>query len=84
MARYSIADAENRLPELIDKARAGEDVALTRDGEVVAELRPSPRPPARRPLTEAEWRRLRARRAARPSLGVDSVTVVRSMRDEEM
>jgi prevent-host-death family protein len=29
MARYSIAEARNNLPELIDKALAGEEVTLT-------------------------------------------------------
>jgi prevent-host-death family protein len=82
MARYSIAEARNNLPELIDKVLAGAEVTLTREGEAVVELRPSaPRTPG--PLGEAEWRRLRARRAARPSLGEDSVAVVRAMRDRE-
>jgi antitoxin (DNA-binding transcriptional repressor) of toxin-antitoxin stability system len=83
MTRYSIAEARESLPRLIDKALAGEDVMLTRDGVAVAELRASQRRAAPRPLSEAEWRRLRARRAARPSLGEDSVTIVRAMRDRE-
>ena len=69
MARYSIAEARNNLPELVDKALAGEEVTLTREGEAVVELRPSaprrtPRPSARR-----NGGGLRARRAARPPLG---------------
>jgi prevent-host-death family protein len=83
MARYSIAEARNNLPELVDKALAGEEVTLTREGEAVVELRPSAPRRTPRPLGEAEWRRLRARRAARPSLGEDSVAVVRAMRDGE-
>src|SRR5580658_308702 len=50
MARYSIAEAGKNLPELIDKVLAGEEVALTREGEAVVELRPSApdtRPPRR-------------------------------------
>jgi len=84
MVRYSIAEAKKNLRELIDKALAGEEVTLTRDGEAVVDLRPSAPRPAPRPLGEAEWRQLRARRAARPSLGEDSVTVVRAMRDREL
>ena len=38
MARYSIAEAEESLTAFIDKALAGEDVTLTRDGEAVVEL----------------------------------------------
>lgn len=83
MARYSIAEARNNLPELVDKALAGEEVTLTREGEAVVELRPSALRRTPRPLSEAEWRRLRARRAARPSLGEDSVAIVRAMRDGE-
>jgi prevent-host-death family protein len=83
MARYSIAEARNNLPELIDKALAGEEVTLTREGEAVVELRPSAPLRTPRPLGEAEWRRLRARRAARPPLGEDSVAVIRAMRDGE-
>jgi antitoxin (DNA-binding transcriptional repressor) of toxin-antitoxin stability system len=84
MTRYSIAEARKNLPELIDKALAGEEVTLTRDGEAVVDLRPSATRPVARPLSEAEWRRLRARRAARPALGEDSVTIVRGMRDAEL
>ena len=36
---YSVADAKNRLPSLIDKALAGEEVIITRRGKPVVELR---------------------------------------------
>jgi antitoxin (DNA-binding transcriptional repressor) of toxin-antitoxin stability system len=83
MTRYSIAEAKESLSALIDKALAGEDVTLMRNGEAVVELRPSAQRAAARPLSEAEWRRLRARRAARGSLGQDSVSIIRAMRDRE-
>ena len=83
MPRYSVAEAMESLPALIDKALAGEDVTLTRDGEPPVELRASARQPALRPISEAEWRRLRVRRAARGSLGADSVSIIRAMRDRE-
>jgi antitoxin (DNA-binding transcriptional repressor) of toxin-antitoxin stability system len=83
MTRYSIAEAKECLTALVDRALAGEDVTLTRDGEAAVELRPSARQAAPRPLGEAEWRRLRARRAARGSLDQDSVSLVRAMRDRE-
>ena len=36
---YSVADAKNRLPSLIDKVLAGEQVIITRRGKPVVELR---------------------------------------------
>src|SRR5438270_314844 len=41
MAEYSVADAKNRLPKLIDKAIEGEEVIITRRGKPVVELRPA-------------------------------------------
>ena len=40
---YSVADAKNRLPSLINKALAGEEVVITRRGNPVVELRPAAR-----------------------------------------
>jgi prevent-host-death family protein len=38
----SIADAKNRLPELIRAVEEGEDVVITRHGKAVAQLTPAP------------------------------------------
>jgi prevent-host-death family protein len=38
----SIADAKNRLPELIRAVEAGEVVVITRHGKPVAQLGPTP------------------------------------------
>jgi prevent-host-death family protein len=84
MPVYSIAEAKDSLSKLVDEALAGEQVTITRHGKAVAELRPKAEHVAPRPFGEEEWRRLRARRAARPSLGEDSVSVVRAMRDEQL
>ena len=40
----SVADAKNRLPELIRAVEAGENIVITRHGKPVAQLS---RPPAR-------------------------------------
>lgn len=40
MASYSVAEAKNQLPSLIDKALGGEIVVITRHGKPVAELMP--------------------------------------------
>jgi prevent-host-death family protein len=70
---YSVADAKNRLPSLIHKALAGEQVIITRRGKPVVELRPVSRPPAPAAGTH-EW--LRARTRARPSIGLTSVEIL--------
>jgi prevent-host-death family protein len=70
---YSVADAKNRLPRLIDKALAGEQVIITRRGKPVVELRPAARQAA--PATGThEW--LRARTHARPGVGLTSVEIL--------
>ena len=49
MTVFSVADAKNRLPSLIDKALAGEEVVITRRGTPVVELRPVSRQGRRLP-----------------------------------
>ena len=43
----SIAEAKNRLPELIRAVEAGEQVIITRHGKPVAQITPAPRGEAR-------------------------------------
>ena len=38
----SIAEAKNRLPELIRAVEAGEEVVITRHGKPVAQITPAP------------------------------------------
>ena len=45
----SIAEAKNRLPQLIRAMEDGEEVIITRDGKPVAQIAPAPR----------EWRPIR-------------------------
>ena len=77
---YSVADAKNRLPRLIDKALAGEQVIITRRGKPVAELRPVARQATPAAGTH-EW--LRARTRARPSIGLTSVQILDLMYDSK-
>jgi prevent-host-death family protein len=70
---YSVADAKNRLPSLIHKALAGEQVIITRRGKPVVELRPAARSPVP-PAGTHEW--LRARTQARPGVGLTSVEIL--------
>ncbi len=41
MPRYSVAEAKNNLPKLLDRALAGEEVTITRRGEPIARIVPS-------------------------------------------
>src|SRR4051794_40845407 len=73
MTEYSVADAKNRLPKLIDKALEGEEVIITRRGKPVVELRaasPKPNPP----VGTDEW--LFERTRARPGVGLTSVQIL--------
>lgn len=73
MPRYSVADAKNSLPRLIDRARDGEEVIITRRGQPVAEIRPLAAQPVA-PVGSFEW--LRERRRARPGVGMTSVEIL--------
>ena len=73
MTAYSVAEAKNTLPKLIDRALQGEEVIITRHRKPVAELRPVQRASAP-PRGTYEW--LRSRRDARPSVGLTSVEIL--------
>ena len=70
---YSVADAKNSLPRLIDRARDGEEVIITRHGKPVAEIRPVSPSPAP-PVGTHDW--LAARTRARPGVGLTSVEIL--------
>jgi prevent-host-death family protein len=77
MTDYSVAQAKNALPKLIDRALQGEEVIITRRGKPVAELRPPERPPAPPQGTyEGIYEWLRSRRDARPGVGLTSVEIL--------
>ena len=78
MARYSVAEAKNNLPKLLDKALAGEEVTITRRGEPIAKLVPQRTVGA--PL-DLEW--LDAHRITlEAGSDFDSAALIRQMRDE--
>ena len=79
MTEYSVAEAKNRLPKLIDKALEGEEVIITRRGKPVIELRPASTKPAP-PIGTHAW--LQARRRARPGVGLTSVEILKLVYDE--
>jgi prevent-host-death family protein len=87
MSTHSVAEAESKLSELIDRALDGEGVVITRDGQPVVELKPVPAKPEV-PKSERKWtveeqlEWLRARRSLLPMSKTDAATEVRQMREE--
>ena len=80
MANYSVAEAKNQLPSLINKALRGEQVVITRHGKAVAEIRP------RKTLTPEARAALYARmaeRAAERPVSISAVELIRMDRDGE-
>lgn len=81
MGPYSVAEAKNQLPSLIDKALEGEEVVITRHGKPVAELRaPRKRDSA---SAKAALTKLRALRDAGPDLPVSSVELLRQVYEDQ-
>jgi prevent-host-death family protein len=80
MATYSVAEAKNKLPQLIKRALEGEGVVITRHGQPVVELKPVHA--AAPEMTEADWQWLEANRLPRLDPHKDAVEVVREIRDE--
>ena len=73
MTAYSVAEAKNTLPKLIDRALQGEEVVITRHGKPVAELKPVRQQPATAAGTYS-W--LQTRRRARRGVGLTSVKIL--------
>ena len=80
MGVFSVAEAKNGLPSLIDRATAGEEVVITRHGRPVAELRPiGPRALG----APGNYGLLKRQRAARKGVPISSVELLRSMYEDE-
>ncbi len=80
MPSYSVVEAKNTLPRLIDRALAGEKIAITRHGKVVAEVRgvvPFDREAWLRSIQELSTMRQRT-----PPLQVGAAELLRAMYDE--
>ena len=80
MSTHSVAEAKNKLSQLIDRALKGEGVVITRHGHPVVELKPV-RPP-RRPVSPEALDWLAARRIKRIKVTEDAGTLVSRLRDE--
>jgi antitoxin (DNA-binding transcriptional repressor) of toxin-antitoxin stability system len=80
MTTYSVAQAKDQLPSLIDRALAGEEVVITRRGIVVAELKG--RNSVSSVADDDIWERLRRLRESQTPVSVSAADLVRQMRDE--
>lgn len=87
MGKHIVAEADKTVSELVDLALSGEPVTITRDGKPVAELAP-----VKAAASHAERQRLSPEEAAAwleeawkslPKHDVDTVALIRAMRDEE-
>lgn len=82
MATYSVAEAKNRLPALINQAAAGEDVIITRHGKPVAVIRPPGRA-AGKARAPGAYERLIATRDKGPAVSITSVQLLNEMYEED-
>jgi len=80
MSQHSVAEAKNRLSELIDRAVGGEGVVITRHGRPVVELKPV-RPTAR-PVRAEELNWPAARRVG-GAVGEDAGRLVEGLRNDD-
>jgi antitoxin (DNA-binding transcriptional repressor) of toxin-antitoxin stability system len=81
MGRHSVAEAKNKLPELIDRALKGEDVVITRHGRPVVEIKALPAAPRHITPEDIEW--VAARRMKVRGSKTNAGELLRKMRDEE-
>lgn len=80
MATYSVVEAKNGLPGLIDRALGGEEVIITRHGKPVVELKRTGASAPGRTAATYEW--LKSRRDARPKVDITSVELLNQLYDE--
>ena len=81
MSTHSVAEAKNKLPELIDRALKGEGVVITRHGRPVVELKPIPE--AARPISSADLDWLVTHRAGTHPAKDDAGKLLTRLRDED-
>ena len=75
-----VHEAKTHLSRLLEEVAAGEEVVITRRGKPVIELRPVSQRASSQTGTY-EW--LRARRDARPGVGLTSVQILDLLYDSE-
>lgn len=84
MSEHSVADAAPQLASLIDRALAGEEIVITREGRPAVALLPIAMPSASPgQMTDADFEWLRSVRVGSVMSDVPAGKFVGQMRDEE-
>lgn len=85
MAAVSVAEAQEKLDELIDRVARGESVEIVRDGKPVATLKAPERHPfeTRHKKEPIDFEMLEAIWKEMPKQSEDAGSFVRRMRDED-
>jgi prevent-host-death family protein len=78
MSEYSVAEARNNLPKLLDRALAGETVTITRRGKAIARIVPEAQPQAMG--IDLEW--LEKVRIKPGNPDYDGQELIRMMKDD--
>ena len=82
MTTYSVAEAKNQLPKLIDRALTGEEVVITRRGKPVVEPKQVPaRPQASKAKAIHHW--LFQRTRSRPSVDLQILDLLNETDQDE-
>ena len=82
MPSYSVAQAKNELPRLINRAEQGEDVVITRRGVPVATINATRTD--RRAVADDIFERLRTLRESGPVLPMTAVQLVNDMYEDDL
>ncbi|WP_395945278.1 type II toxin-antitoxin system Phd/YefM family antitoxin [Brevundimonas sp.] len=77
MSSYSVAEAKNNLPKLLDRMLAGEEVVITRRGKPIARLTPEVEKPVGFKI-DVDWLEQNRVRTLKPT---DAVETIRELRD---
>jgi len=77
MSSYSVAEAKNNLPKLLDRMLAGEEVVITRRGKPIAELKAKVEP-TRGVKIDPDWLAANRVKTLKPT---DAIETIRELRD---
>lgn len=73
MAGVTVRESQNVGGRILGRVVRGETLVVTRDGEPIAELRPSRRTALRADILLARWRQMSTADAARMRVDLDAV-----------